>query len=201
MKTTPPPSQTLIILCILLPCLITDHVSCSCTVPRTKHPTSKYIRVSCRQTLYPKLCQRSLAKYAAEIKTSPKLLATTALLVTFNTTRRTSKRLRKLSVNRALKLKPGELQALLECVEEVSDSVYELRKSIKELNDSRKGPEFELRMNDVQTWVSAALTDDDTCMDDFTTRGKVKVLVRRLVVRIARLTSIALAFINNYAAV
>ncbi|KAL0324428.1 UNVERIFIED_CONTAM: Pectinesterase inhibitor 10 [Sesamum calycinum] len=145
--------------------------------------------------------KRSLANYATKIKTSPKLLATTALLVTFNATRSTSKRLRELSVNRALKLKPGEIQALLECVEEVNDSVYELRKSIKELNDSRKGPEFELRMSDVQTWVSAALTDDDTCMDDFTTRGRVRVLVRRLVVRIARLTSIALAFINNYAAV
>ncbi|KAK4389440.1 Pectinesterase inhibitor 10 [Sesamum angolense] len=193
--------KTLIFLCILLLCLITHCTSCSPTTPRTKYNTSKYIRVSCRQTLYPKLCQRSLANYATKIKTSPKLLATTALLVTFNATRSTSKRLRELSVNRALKLKPGEIQALLECVEEVNDSVYELRKSIKELNDSRKGPEFELRMSDVQTWVSAALTDDDTCMDDFTTRGRVRVLVRRLVVRIARLTSIALAFINNYAAV
>ncbi|KAL2238062.1 pectinesterase inhibitor 10-like [Sesamum indicum] len=201
MKNNPPPSQNLMVLFILLLCLITDSLSCSPTSPRNKYHISKYIRVSCRQTLYPKLCQKSLAKYATEIKTSPKLLATTALLVTFNTTHSVSKRLRKLSVNRALKLKPGEIQALLECVEEVSDSVYELRKSIKELNDSRKGPEFELRMSDVQTWVSAALTDDDTCMDDFTTRGKVKVLVRRFVVRIARLTSIALAFINNYAAV
>lgn len=105
-----------------------------------------------------------------------------------------------MSRNRALKR--GEKAALIECVEEVGDAVYELRKSLKELNHTRKGrPSFGLRINDVQTWVSAALTDDDTCMDDFTTQGKVKILVRRMVLTVAHLSSIALSFINNYAAV
>ncbi|KAI3468892.1 hypothetical protein Pfo_025555 [Paulownia fortunei] len=195
-----PLCQNLIFLCILLLTMITYKVSCLAMRPTTtKNLTSEYIKKSCETTLYPKLCNKSLAKYATKIKTSPKLLASTALLVTFNTTQSTSKILRILSRNRALK--PSETAALLECVEEVSDSVYELQKSMKELNHSRKGQEFELQMNDVQTWVSAALTDDVTCMDDFTTRGKMKILVRGLVLRIARLTSIALAFINNYAAV
>lgn len=98
-------------------------------------------------------------------------------------------------------LSRGEKAALIECVEEVGDAVYEIRKSLKELNHTRKGQtNFDLKINDIQTWVSAALTDDDTCMDDFTTQGKVKMFVRRLVLTVAHMSSIALTFINNYAA-
>ncbi|VVA93676.1 unnamed protein product [Arabis nemorensis] len=55
-------------------------------------------------------------------------------------------------------------------------------------------------ISDVQTWVSTALTDDDTCMDGFgRARTVVKDLVRQHVVKVARLTSNALALINMYA--
>lgn len=97
-------------------------------------------------------------------------------------------------------MKPGEIAVLIECVEEVSDAAYELQKSMKELNQARKGPEFYRQIDDVQTWVSAALTYDDTCMDDFTAVGRVKIFVRGFVLTIARLTSISLTFIDKYAA-
>ncbi|MBA0683441.1 hypothetical protein Goari_025101, partial [Gossypium aridum] len=52
-----------------------------------------------------------------------------------------------------------------------------------------------------QTWVSVALTNKDTCMDGFSSRamnGYVKMMVRKRIVKIAHLTSNALALINNY---
>ncbi|KAK6158019.1 hypothetical protein DH2020_005333 [Rehmannia glutinosa] len=187
------------ILCIFLVSVFTYYASC---LPITPNSTSDYIKTSCQTTLYPKLCNKYLTKYAIKIKADPKLLATTALLVAFNTTCSTSETLRNLSTNRAA-LKPSETEAVAECVEVVSDSVYELQRSMKELNDScnNKGPKFDIQMNDVLTWVSAALTDDDTCMDDFMTKGEMRSLVRGLVLRIARLTSIALAFVNHYYAI
>ncbi|XP_075504348.1 pectinesterase inhibitor 10-like [Primulina tabacum] len=97
--------------------------------------------------------------------------------------------------------KPGEVASLLECVEVVGDSVYELHRSLRRLNHTETGYNFVLQMNDVQTWVSAALTDDDTCIDDFNVNGKMKIVVRGLILRIARLASVALAFINSYARV
>ncbi len=57
-------------------------------------------------------------------------------------------------------------------------------------------------MNDIQTWVSAALTDEDTCTDGFAENamnGNVKTTVRARVVNMAHMTSNALALINSYA--
>ncbi|RVX15629.1 21 kDa protein [Vitis vinifera] len=57
-------------------------------------------------------------------------------------------------------------------------------------------------MSDIQTWVSAALTNDDTCMDSFSgnaMNGNVKTTVRGYILHVAQMTSVALALINNYA--
>jgi pectinesterase inhibitor-like protein len=57
-------------------------------------------------------------------------------------------------------------------------------------------------IDDVQTWVSAALTDESTCSDGFAgnaMNGNLKTAVRGRIVNIAQLTSNALALINNYA--
>lgn len=190
----------LLLLCNILSSIMKPHdvVSCSPTTPLRVNLAPDYINKSCDTTLYPKLCNKTLSKYAERVDSSPKLLAMTALAATFNATQATSKVLRNLRRSRAVK--PGESAALMECVEVVGDAVYELHRAMNELNHSRRGPEFYRQMDDVQTWVSAALTDDDTCMDDFTTVGRIRILVRGFVVTVARLTSIALTFINDYAA-
>lgn len=174
--------------------------SCSATRPLVlMKMNTQYIKSSCNATLYPKLCYRSLSNYSYEIETSPKLLARTALNVTLAATRSASRIMRRLSRSRGLR--PIESAAVRDCVEVLGDSVYELQKSIKEMGET-KGSNFELQMSDIQTWVSAALTDADTCTDGFAGKamnGGVKTLVRQHVQRVAHLTSIALAFINNYA--
>ncbi len=91
---------------------------------------------------------------------------------------------------------------MLDCVEELSDSVDELQRSIVEMGSIIGGSNFEVQMNDILTWVSAALTDDDTCMDGFAgnaMNGNVKTIVRRHILKVAHLTSNALALIKNYA--
>ena len=88
-----------------------------------------------------------------------------------------------------------------DCVEQLSDTVDELRRSIAEMSDLRAS-NFEMIMSDVQTWVSAALTDETTCNDGFqeiTAATDIKSTVRRLVIQVAQLTSNALALINKLA--
>ncbi|KAF8044273.1 hypothetical protein BT93_A2307 [Corymbia citriodora subsp. variegata] len=61
-----------------------------------------------------------------------------------------------------------------------------------------RGRDFEVMIGDVQTWVSAALTDEDTCSDGFAGKemdGKVKTVVRARIVTLSHLTSNALASI------
>lgn len=89
-----------------------------------------------------------------------------------------------------------------DCVEQIGDSVDEIQRSIKKVEHPGDS-NFVSLMEDVKTWVSAALTDDDTCMDGFAgiaAGGKaVQGMVRRRILHVAQMTSNALALINIYA--
>ncbi|KAK9063256.1 hypothetical protein SSX86_017126 [Deinandra increscens subsp. villosa] len=156
----------------------------------------EFIRTSCGFTTYPTLCFNSLSERAGAIQTSPKLLAQTALSVTLDTTRTTSSSMVKLS--KVHGMTPREVAAMKDCIEVLSDSVYELQRSLEEMvqpgsKDSR------LVMSDIQTWVSSAITDEDTCSEGFKNDPKMKSVVRGKIVNVAHLTSNALALINSYA--
>ncbi|KAI8540295.1 hypothetical protein RHMOL_Rhmol09G0251600 [Rhododendron molle] len=173
----------------------------------------EFIKTSCSSTTYPKLCYTTLAVHASVIQTSPLLLAHTALSVTLNNTQSTYAMTTKLLQSRHLS--PREVAAMQDCVELLSDSVDQLRDSLAEMS-RLKGSNFDLTMNDMQTWVSAAMTNEDTCTQGFSESkgiikrvncdywrrincGDVKNVLRERVVNIAHLTSNALALVNNLA--
>ncbi|KAG5558398.1 hypothetical protein RHGRI_008355 [Rhododendron griersonianum] len=176
--------------------IFTSYINSTSAAGQTN---TEFIRTSCSTTSYPRLCVTSLSSHSSAIQTSPKLLAHTALSVTLNNTQSTSAMMLKLAQTHGLK--PREVGAMRDCIEEMGDSVDLLRKSFGEMSQI-KGSNFELMMSDIQTWVSAALTDDDTCSDGFAgngMNGNMKNIVRGRIVNIAHLTSNALALINNYA--
>lgn len=186
-------SPAVLALCFLL------HFWASTAILPSKANT-EYIKTSCETTIYPKLCYRSLSIYANKIKTSPEKLATTALNVTLKATKSTSRMVIKMSKIPGL-IPKETAAAMADCRELINDSVDELKQSIEEMGEI-KNSNFEVIMSDIQTWVSAALTDEDTCMDGL--KGKPlktyeETLLRRHVIKISHLTSNALALVNNYA--
>ena len=70
------------------------------------------------------------------------------------------------NISKSQGMSPKAVASMKDCVEEFSDSVYELNESIREMNNV-KGSNFQLMINDIQTWVSAALKDETTCTDGF----------------------------------
>ncbi|XVE56362.1 hypothetical protein DITRI_Ditri04bG0003300 [Diplodiscus trichospermus] len=161
--------------------------------------STEFIRTSCSSTTYPKLCFESLSTRSSLIQTSPQLLAHAALDVTLSNAKSTSAMM--LTLSKSHGMKPREVQAMQDCVEELGGTIDELKNSISEM-DKIKGSNFGLMINDIQTWVSAALTDENTCSDGFqgnNMNGNVKTAVRIKVLTIAHLTSNALALVNNYA--
>ncbi|KAK1374744.1 PMEI domain-containing protein [Heracleum sosnowskyi] len=99
-------------------------------------------------------------------------------------------------------LSAGESAALRDCVEVTDDSVYELQRSMEQMDHMEEGgTHFKFEISNVQTWVSAALTDYTTCTDGFynVNEGNVKAKVSKYAVNVSQLTSIALTFINRYA--
>ncbi|XP_071734316.1 21 kDa protein-like [Rutidosis leptorrhynchoides] len=165
-------------------------------------PTTGYIKKSCATVTYPALCEQSLSPYAKTIQTSPSQLARTALSVSLNQSQTTQAYLNKLKSFKGLK--PRERAAIGDCLDEVSDSLDRVSKSIQELKtcDRVKGQDFIFHMSNVQTWVSSALTDENTCMDGFGGRvmeGRIKTSVRTHITSVAHVTSNALALVNNLA--
>lgn len=159
-----------------------------------------YIKTSCNLTLYKTLCYKSLSPYASTIDSNPQKLAIAALNITLSSAKSAAKFIKKVSHGGGLTRL--EAAAVADCVEEIGDSVSELQDSVRELDsiNYKDSAKFEMVLSDVETWVSAALTDDDTCMDGFDrVKAVVKDLVRRHVVKVARMTSNALALINMYA--
>ncbi|KAJ8420723.1 hypothetical protein Cgig2_011954 [Carnegiea gigantea] len=169
---------------------------CLSTKPAT---TAEFIRTSCKAATYPDLCYISLSTHANAIQTSPHSSAHTALSVALTTARTTKGVTSKISKDPGLQER--EVGALRDCLEVLGNSVEELQKSLVEMSHVQiNSKDFGLRMNNIQTWVSAALTNEDTCTEGFEEEamdGRLKKSVRRRVEKISHLTSNALALINN----
>ncbi|KAL0435894.1 UNVERIFIED_CONTAM: Pectinesterase inhibitor 6 [Sesamum radiatum] len=89
--------------------------------------------------------------------------------------------------------------AVSDCVECFQDTLDNLHRSLYVLR-KLSARDFGSQVEDVATWVSAALTDEDTCLDGFDeeTGKRVKPLINR-VSNVTYMTSNALALINKLA--
>ncbi|XP_009767669.1 pectinesterase inhibitor 9 [Nicotiana sylvestris] len=163
----------------------------------------KFIRVSCKATLYPVLCVQCLSAYANTVKQSEQQLARAALSVSLSKAKSTTIFVSKLTKIRGLK--PREKQAVKDCFDTMSDSVDQINKSIPELGQTghfAAGQDFMWHVSNVQTWVSAAMTDENTCLDGFSgpgMNGNVKAVLRSRILHLAQVTSNALALVNRFA--
>ncbi|OMO80894.1 Pectinesterase inhibitor [Corchorus olitorius] len=162
-----------------------------------------YIVASCKVTRYPALCVECLSGYASVIQRNEKHLAETALSVSLSRAQSAAAFVSKMTQVRGIK--PREREAVKDCIENMGDSVDRLSQSVKELSHMGRainGNDFMFHMSNVQTWVSAALTDQNTCLDGFASHamdGNIKAAIRRRVVNVAQVTSNALALVNRFA--
>ncbi|KAL2326740.1 hypothetical protein Fmac_020167 [Flemingia macrophylla] len=151
------------------------------------------VRSSCVHARYPRVCVRTLSNYAGPANT-PLDLARASLRVSLAHARRASKFLRALSEGGAAAMGKRQQSALRDCKEQISDSAEQLRRSLDELQHLR-AETFRWQMSNAQTWVSAALTDGDTCLEGFA--GNARPDVKRRITDVARVTSNALCMINR----
>nr|GMD00590.1 21 kDa protein-like [Ipomoea batatas] len=191
-----------ILVLFLVPLVLTSGVR-PATAARPVAGTAtntEFIKTSCKATTYPDLCFSSLSIHASAIGADPELLAHTALDVALESAQSTSAEMVKIAGRRGLT--PREIGAMQDCVEELGDSVGQIKRSLGEMKQM-KGPDFGMKISDIQTWVSAALTDENTCTDGFAGKamnGEVKTVVGEKIVKVAHMTSNALALVNSFAA-
>ncbi|XP_058224032.1 21 kDa protein-like [Rhododendron vialii] len=183
--------------------MIASTISQSTTDPDPAASTNEFIESSCQATLYPTLCFQCLSCYATTIQKSPGKLAQAALSVSLDRAQSTSDYVSTMMSVSGLPSR--EFQAIKGCIATIGDSTSLLNNSIHELDQIGRptDQDFMLHVSDIQTWVSAALTNLNTCVDGFSsknTNGDVEAAIKSRVTDATQVTSNALALVNRFVA-
>lgn len=174
--------------------------------PSPEPAGADFIGASCDSAtvLYPDLCYVTLSRYAESVGNDRGLLAQAAILVSLS-------RAKHVSAYVTREAKSGSVEAvaaasaLQDCVSSFGDAMDQMKGSLKQMKEiettaGNGGESLRFWASNVQTWMSAALTNQDTCSDGFESvdEGPLKVAVGRRVGVAKKVTSNALALINRY---
>ncbi|XP_004249077.1 pectinesterase inhibitor 7-like [Solanum lycopersicum] len=164
---------------------------------------SDYIRSSCKTTLYPDTCYHSLNHYATAVQQDPGRLARVAIGVSLAKAKRMSAFVSNLSREADYGAQPRAVAALHDCFSVFGDAVDQIRDSLRQMRTLGGSSEsLRFQMSNVQTWMSAALSNEDTCTDGFedvSDDEPLKLDVCNRAGKVKEVTSNALAFINSFA--
>ncbi|KAL3830757.1 hypothetical protein ACJIZ3_019559 [Penstemon smallii] len=164
-----------------------------------------FIRTNCENTLYPQLCYHSLSGYANAVQQDPARLARVAIGVSLSRAKRVAFYIANISRQAEYGADPRAAAALHDCFDVFGDAVDQISGSLKQmrrLSAANGGEEIRFEMSNVQTWMSAALTNEDTCTDGLeeVADGPVKEDVVDRTVKVKEMTSNALALVNSFVA-
>jgi len=155
------------------------------------------VREACKVTRYQNLCMRSLAPFSNGAGRSPSKWARAGVSVTIGEVKNVRAYLANLTKHG--RLRGRNKVALLDCVETIADALGELHRSLNVLRRLSRST-FGTQMGDLNTWISAALTDQDTCLDGFQGKnGRTIQLLQKRVLKAYYITSNALALVNKLA--
>ncbi|XP_076933351.1 pectinesterase inhibitor 3-like [Bidens hawaiensis] len=158
----------------------------------TATPPTDLVQSSCLHATFPKVCIHTFSLYKGPA-TTPRELAQAAIKVSITRATKASEYLSGLQKEADRR----EKGALKDCASQIADSVDDLRKTLGELKELKRGT-FKWQMSNAKTWVSAALTNEDTCLDGFKEiEGRVRSDIKRKVTNVAKVTSNALYLINR----
>nr|CAB3499182.1 unnamed protein product [Digitaria exilis] len=183
--------------------------------PSSSASAVSFIRSWCAGTEYPALCDATLAPYAAAVGSSPARLSWAALTVTLGGARAATSAMKAMSVAAGHHLTPVGAEAARDCVSMLGDAEDLLEQAVDTMaslaeqkgkasgSSSSSSRDVRFQVDSVQTWASAALTNDDMCVEGFKGEdaggGGVLEAVRGHVAGVAHLTANALGIVNAMA--
>ncbi|XVF49339.1 hypothetical protein PTKIN_Ptkin04bG0003600 [Pterospermum kingtungense] len=156
-----------------------------------------HIKAVCNSAAYPKECYKHLSPYASAIKTDPQKLYRVSLYVTIKAARKTSSSIS--SLRRLKDLSPTERQIIHDCAETVGDALDQLQQSLTVMANL-EGADRKYHMENVRTWVSAALTNEGTCTDEFDGQevcNAVNKNIKKTVFDLSKMTSNCLSLLDT----
>lgn len=168
--------------------------------PQSPVSTSSSIKVVCSVTRYPGSCFESLSSASVNssgVTSDPVVLFQISLSVASRSISKLSAFLSTLDIPSSGNL----LQAAVhDCKELFDDAINRLNDSSVALTEAKPGEKIlsDSRINDLKTWLSAAITDQETCLDGF--EGAADGFQKKLkaaMVNSTRFTSNSLAIVSG----
>ncbi|MCL7024344.1 hypothetical protein MKW94_007586 [Papaver nudicaule] len=159
----------------------------------------EYVRSACSVTRYQDICIRSLEAYSNSAKHDSRKWAQAAVTVTLAEAKNMTHYLNKLKQKKSIRKKGRQRIDLSECIDCFEETVENIKNSLHELR-KLNGKTFDVQMGNVETWMSSALTYEDTCIDGMENRkGRQVKLLRSRILKLSYITSNALALVSKLA--
>ncbi|GLU14161.1 hypothetical protein SLE2022_307470 [Rubroshorea leprosula] len=157
------------------------------------------IKASCSSTLYRDYCFSTITAAAPTKKLkSQKDVIEASLNITTNAVEKNYFQIEKLLSHKGLTKR--EKGALHDCLETIDDTLDELREAREDLEKYPKLKSLTQHADDLKTLMSAAMTNQETCLDGFS-HGDADRHVRQALLHgqehVEKMCSIALAMIKN----
>lgn len=159
------------------------------------------VKSSCSSTFYPELCYSAIANVSgvSDKVTSQKDVIELSLNITTTAVEENYFVIKKLIKTRK-GLTEREKTALHDCLEMIDETLDELHETEKDLEDYPNKKTLKQHAEDLKTLVSAAITNQESCLDGFSHGGADKQ-VRQVLLKgqehVEKMCSNALAMIKN----
>ncbi|KAJ4717701.1 Pectinesterase [Melia azedarach] len=159
------------------------------------------LKASCSSTNYPDLCFSAVAAAPGASKkvTSQKDVIEISLNLTTTAVEHNYFTVKKLIASRK-NLTKREKTALHDCLETIDETLDELHKAVEDLQEYPNKKSLTQHADDLKTLMSAAMTNQETCLDGFAHEESDKHVREALLdgqVHVERMCSNALAMIKN----
>ncbi|KAK9056256.1 hypothetical protein SSX86_027346 [Deinandra increscens subsp. villosa] len=163
-----------------------------------------YLEAQCRTSIYHDLCVETLLPYVTKTILSPQQLAQVSLAVCLSKARQTKEYVAMVVKRFNESKRVGDNQAVEECLRQIDSGVSQITLSVKEFQRMGKDGEekFVLHEGNVQSWVSAGLTDVDMCIDGISgdgIGGREKAMIKAKLLNVKQLASNSLSLFSRFA--
>ncbi|KVH99531.1 pectinesterase 1-like [Cynara cardunculus var. scolymus] len=161
--------------------------------------TNNSIKAVCAVTPHPESCFTDISSIDSDNAVDPEIIFNLTLRLAVNELANISS-LPKILISRSNDLRTGS--ALRDCATLFDDALSQLRQSVEAMRVGSGGGEkvvlTEGKLADLKTWISAAMTDQETCVDGLEEMGSTAVdEVKRRVQRSKEYMSNSLAILAN----
>ncbi|CAA7400730.1 unnamed protein product [Spirodela intermedia] len=163
------------------------------------------LRASCSSTLYPDLCYSSFAGQPSLLAavTDQKDVVHGAISLSKSSVHHIFSTVQKIRASRGGKLTERERCALHDCLEMFDETLEELGEADADLNSYDRGASSRALARhaaDLKTLLSAAITNQDTCLDGFShdsAERRLRDEIREAITHVSHMCSNALALVTN----